>query len=173
MRATAPDPMNDKTAFITRYGGIYEHSPWIAEQAFPRAKGITDPAHLADVMSAIVDAAGREAKLALIRAHPDLADRAAVRDGLTAASSEEQASAGLDQCTEDEYARFQSLNERYKEKFGFPFVMAVRGRHRSDILAAFEQRLGNDRETEMATAIREIHKIARLRLEAMESSRVD
>ena len=173
MRATAPDAMQEKAAFIARYAGIYEHSPWVAEQAFPRASGITDPAHLAGIMSATVDAADAEAKLALIRAHPDLADRAAIRGGLTAASSEEQASAGLDQCTEDEYARFQSLNNRYKKKFGFPFVMAVRGKHRTDILAAFEQRLGNDRETEMATAIREIHKIARLRLEALESSDVD
>ena len=165
--------MREQSAFIARYGGIYEHSPWVAEQAFPRASGITDPAELAEIMSAIVDAADEQAKLTLIRAHPDLADRAAIRGGLTAASSEEQASAGLDQCTEDEYARFQSLNGRYKEKFGFPFVMAVRGTHRTDILAAFEQRLGNDKEEEMATALREIHKIARLRLEAMESSRVD
>lgn len=124
-------------------------------------------------MSAIVDAADEETKLALIRAHPDLAGRAAIRGGLTAASSEEQASAGLDQCTEEEYARFQSLNGRYRKKFGFPFVMAVRGRNRADILAAFERRLGNGREEEMVTALREIHKIARLRLEAMEPSHVD
>ena len=173
MRTTGPDAMNDKAAFIARYGGVYEHSPWVAEQAFPRAEGIDNRARLAGIMSAIVDAADAEAKLALIRAHPDLADRAGIRGGLTAASSEEQASAGLDQCTEEQYARFQSLNDRYKEKFGFPFVMAVRGKHRTDILAAFEQRLGNDTEKEMATALREIHKIARLRLEAMEPSRAD
>ena len=158
--------MLDAAAFRARYGGVYERSPWVAEQAYPRAKDETDPARLAEIMSAIVDAADEERKLALIRAHPDLADRAAIRDGLTAASSEEQASAGLDQCTEQEYARFQSLNGRYKKKFGFPFVMAVRGRNRADILAAFEQRLGHEREEEMAAAIREIHKIARLRLEA-------
>ena len=158
--------MMEAAAFRARYGGVYEHSPWVAEQAYPRAKNETDPARLAEIMSAIVDAADEAAKLALIRAHPDLADRAAIRDGLTAASSEEQASAGLDQCTEDEYARFQSLNGHYKEKFGFPFVMAVRGRNRADILAAFEQRLDHEREEEMAAALREIHKIARLRLEA-------
>jgi OHCU decarboxylase len=154
----------DKNNFITRYGAIYEHSPWVAEQAYERAKDVTDPPRLAAIMAACVDAADDETKLALIRAHPDLADRAAIRDGLTAASSEEQASAGLDQCSQAEYARFQSLNRQYKEKFGFPFVMAVRGKHRRDILAAFEHRLGNNRDEEMATAIREIHKIARLRL---------
>src|SRR5690606_5434957 len=94
--------------------------------------------------------------------------RAAIAGGLTAASSAEQASAGIDQCTEAEYARFQELNEQYKAKFGFPFVIAVRGKRRSDILAAFEQRVRNDKDEEMATAIREIHEIARLRLEAME-----
>lgn len=156
---------------MARYANIYEHSPWVAERSYDRAKDVTDPAQLATIMSTIVDAADEQTKLTLIRAHPDLAGRAAIRDGLTAASSEEQASAGLDQCTEEEYERFHSLNERYKAKFGFPFVMAVRGKHRSDILAAFERRLGNDRGNEMATAICEIHKIARLRLEAMESQR--
>ncbi|HZD54509.1 MAG TPA: 2-oxo-4-hydroxy-4-carboxy-5-ureidoimidazoline decarboxylase, partial [Woeseiaceae bacterium] len=152
---------------------IYEHSPWVAEHAYERAKGIIDPARLAEIMASCVDAADEETRLALIRAHPDLAGRAAIRGDLTAASSAEQASAGLDQCTEDEFARFQSLNRQYKEKFGFPFVMAVRGKHRRDVLAAFERRLGNDQATEMGTAIREIHKIARLRLGATESTDAD
>lgn len=159
----------DKTTFIARYGTVYEHSPWVAERAYDRAKAVTDPTLLVDIFASCVDAADPDTKLALIRAHPDLADRTAIGDGLTAASSEEQASAGLDRCSQEEYARFQSLNRQYKEKFGFPFVMAVRGKHRRDILAAFEHRLGNDRDEELATALREIHKIARLRLEAMES----
>lgn len=163
----------DKPAFIARYSSVYEHSPWVAEQAWERAKDVTDPVRLADIMAASVDAATDDVKLALIRAHPDLADRTAIRGELTAASSAEQASAGLDQCSQEEYARFQSLNRRYKENFGFPFVMAVSGKHRSEILAAFEQRVGNRRGEEVATAIREIHKIARLRLEAMESPRGD
>ncbi|HET6630404.1 MAG TPA: 2-oxo-4-hydroxy-4-carboxy-5-ureidoimidazoline decarboxylase [Woeseiaceae bacterium] len=158
----------DKTSFIARYGNIYEHSSWVAEQAYERAAGITRPSHLAEVMSACVEAADEQTKLTLIRAHPDLAGRAAIAGELTAASSAEQASAGVDQCTEEEYTRFHALNDRYKQKFGFPFVMAVRGKHRNDILAAFEQRLANDRAEEMATAIREIHRIARLRLEALE-----
>lgn len=163
------NPMTEKAAFLARYGGIYEHSPWVAEEAWPDARDVTNAAHLSRIMSAVVDAATDEAKLTLIRAHPDLAGRAAIAGELTAASSAEQASAALDQCTQEEYTRFHALNDRYKQKFGFPFVMAVRGKHRSEILAAFEQRLGNDRQEEMATAIREIHKIARLRLEAMES----
>ncbi len=171
MRATAtpPDPMTKKERFLSRYAEIYEHSPWVAEQAYPHAKNRTTPARLATIMASIVDAADEQTRLALIRAHPDLAGRAAIAGELTAASSAEQASAALDQCTQEEYTRFHALNDRYKQKFGFPFVMAVRGKHRSEILAAFEQRLGNDRQEEMATAIREIHKIARLRLEAMES----
>lgn len=159
----------NKPLFMARYANLYEHSPWVAERSYDRGKDVTDPTQLAAIMSTIVDGVDEQTKLTLIRAHPDLADRAAIRDGLTAASSEEQASAGIDRCTEEEYARFHSLNKQYKAKFGFPFVMAVRGKHRTDILAAFEQRLGNDRADEMATAIREIHKIARLRLEALQS----
>ncbi len=160
--------MMEKAAFLARYGGVYEHSQWVAEAAYPGAKNVSDPARLSEIMAAVVNAASDEAKLDLIRAHPDLAGRAAIAGGLTAASSAEQASAGIDQCTEAEYARFQELNEQYKAKFGFPFVIAVRGKRRSDILAAFEQRVRNDKDEEMATAIREIHEIARLRLEAME-----
>ncbi len=160
--------MMEKAAFLARYGGVYEHSQWVAEAAYPGAKNVSDPARLSEIMAAVVNAASDEAKLDLIRAHPDLAGRAAIAGGLTAASSAEQASAGIDQCTEAEYARFQELNEQYKAKFGFPFVIAVRGKRRSDILAAFEQRVRNDKDEELATAIREIHEIARLRLEAME-----
>jgi OHCU decarboxylase len=108
-----------------------------------------------------------ERKLTLIRAHPDLAGKAAIAGDLTAESSEEQASAGIDQCTPEEYAEFQALNSRYKEKFGFPFVMAVRNSNRSDILRAFATRLENDTDTEFATAIAEIHQIARMRLEGI------
>lgn len=157
-----------RDAFVLRFGGVYEHSPWVALRAFPKAAGVTDPERLARIMAAEVDRAAHEEKLALIRAHPDLAGRAAMTGQLGRDSTAEQASAGIDQCTRDEYERFLSLNERYKQKFGFPFVMAVRGSNRHAILAGFEERLGNDRETEFGRAIAEIHKIARLRLEAME-----
>jgi 2-oxo-4-hydroxy-4-carboxy-5-ureidoimidazoline decarboxylase len=104
----------------------------------------------------------------LIKAHPDLAGRAAIAGELTEASNEEQASAGIDQCSPEEFARFQDLNERYKAKFDFPFVMAVRKSNRHEILVAFETRLSNDPDDEFEQAIAEIHKIARLRLAAEE-----
>ena len=111
--------------------------------------------------------AGDERKLALIRAHPDLAGKAAISGQLTEESTSEQSSAGIDQCSPEEFERFQELNSQYKEKFGFPFVMAVRDSHRHEILAAFKSRLANDSQTEFETAIREIHKIASLRLQEL------
>ena len=171
MRPTRRETDLDKHDFIARYGGIYEHSPWVAEQVASVAAGVGDVAELADLMAECVDNASEEKQLTLIRAHPDLAGRAQVAGQLTAESTEEQASAGLDQCSKVEYDRFQALNDAYKEKFGFPFVMAVRGSTRQEILDAFSQRLQNDYALEFETALVEIHKIARLRLEAMENDR--
>ncbi len=152
--------------FIERYGGIYEHSPWVAEQAYNLSAG-DDTIELATVFADCVDRADDETKLALIRAHPDLAGKAAVAGELTEDSSAEQQSAGIDRCTPDEYRKLQTLNEQYRNKFGFPFVMAVRNSDRHKILAAFGERLQNDCAAEAAKAIREIHKIAGLRLAAM------
>ena len=154
--------------FVARYGAIYEHSPWVAEQAARVVAGADDMELIATVMADCVDNAPREQQLTLIRAHPDLAGKAQIAGELTADSRSEQASAGLDQCSADEYARFQTLNRDYHEKFDFPFVMAVRDSSRAQILDAFERRLQNDRDTEFETALAEIHRIARLRLEAME-----
>jgi 2-oxo-4-hydroxy-4-carboxy-5-ureidoimidazoline decarboxylase len=154
--------------FVARYGGVYEHSAWVAEDAFADASEISDAAQLAKVFANCVDEAPFDRKLALICAHPDLAGKAAVAGNLTKESSEEQSSAGIDQCTAEEYEQFQSLNAEYREKFGFPFVMAVRDSNRGDILSAFAKRLGNDEASEFATAMTEIHKIARQRLEAMD-----
>lgn len=159
-----------KEDFVARFAGIYEHSPWVAEAAAKQLAGSGDVERIAEVMAACVDSASRARQLELIRAHPDLAGRAQIAGELTADSSSEQASAGLDSCTEAEYARFQALNAAYHDKFGFPFVMAVRDRSRQDILAAFEARLGNDPDAEFRTAIAEIHKIARLRLRALEAA---
>ena len=156
--------------FIARYGGIYEHSPWVAEQVAPLATELDDVECLATLMADCVDNAESENQLKLIRAHPDLAGKAQVAGELTADSSAEQASAGLDQCSKVEYERFQALNDAYKEKFGFPFVMAVRDSRRDEILDAFSARLKNDYDLEFETALEEIHKIARLRLEAMEGN---
>jgi len=153
--------------FVTRFGGIYEHSGWVAERA--QAHLGTDCAldDIARVMADCVDNASPESQLALIRAHPDLAGKAQLAADLTVDSRTEQSSAGLDQCTPAEYEKFQTLNGQYKDKFGFPFVMAVRNSSRRQILDAFEQRLQNDYDEELETALSEIHKIARLRLEAM------
>ncbi len=154
--------------FISLYGGIYEHSPWVAECVAPEAGGIRDADEIADLMAECVDNASPERQLALIRAHPDLAGKAQVAGELTAESTAEQASAGLDRCSKVEYERFHALNAAYKEKFGFPFVMAVRGSTRDEILEAFSARLQNDYDLEFETALTEIHKIARLRLAATE-----
>jgi OHCU decarboxylase len=156
--------------FIARYAGIYEHSPWVAERVAPIAADDDDVDRLAALMADCVDNASTEQQLLLIRAHPDLAGRAQVAGKLTADSALEQASAGLDQCSPEEFERFQSLNTAYWDKFGFPFVMAVRGSDRAAILDTFAARLQNDYDLEFETALVEIHKIARLRLDAMGAS---
>jgi OHCU decarboxylase len=156
--------------FIARYGGVYEHSPWVAEQVATLAADVDDSSTLATLMADCVDNAAVEQQLELIRAHPDLAGKAQVAGELTPDSAVEQASAGLDQCSSNEFERFQELNAAYWDKFGFPFVMAVRGHDRASILDAFASRLENDYELEFETALVEIHKIARLRLDAMRSS---
>ncbi len=165
---TLPGPPHalDRARFVAAYGGVFEHSPWIAEAAWDAGLGAehADPATLHAAMAAALDRADDGAKLALIRAHPDLAAKAAARDALTDSSRAEQASAGLDACTPEELARFERLNAAYREKFGFPFVMAVKGRSRREILAAFERRLANSRAEEFRTALDEIKKIALLRL---------
>ena len=156
--------------FVARYGGIYEHSAWVAEETAGDAMANEDLDQIAVIMAECVDNASTERQLALIRAHPDLAGKAQLAGELTQDSTTEQSKAGLDQCSADEYAQFQTLNDHYHEKFGFPFVMAVRASTRAEILTAFAARLENDATTEFETALEEIHKIARLRLHAMEAS---
>ncbi len=161
-------PAPGKADFVAAYGGVYEHSAWVAEAvADKHGTGADSVEGLAAAMAEAVENAGYDAQLALIRAHPDLAGRAAVAGALTAESTAEQASAGLDRCTPAEYERLQQLNAAYRAKFGFPFVLAVRGRTRAAIIEAFERRLGNDTETEFRAALDEIHTIARLRLRAI------
>ena len=156
-------------AFVARFGGIYEHSPWVAEGAFvPRFTGSAgDFEALAARMAAVVEAAGHERQLALLRAHPELAGKLAVAGELTPDSLSEQASARLDQCSSEEFARFTALNTLYGAKFGFPFIVAVRGLQRADILGAFERRVANSPEKEFRAALDQVHKIARLRLAAL------
>ena len=158
--------------FVEVYGGIYEHSPWVAERVSAvLGNSNADTEVLARLMADSVDNAAVETQLELIRANPDLAGKAQIAGELTAESTAEQSRAGLDQCTAEEFQRFQSLNASYKQKFGFPFIKAVRYSDRLEILEAFADRLGNDYDTEFETALQEIHKIARLRLAALESSK--
>jgi len=140
---------------------LFEHSPWI--EARTDALPSSGDRH-ADLM-AVVHAASAEEQLALIRAHPELAGKAAIDRTLTEASAAEQASAGLDRLSEDEFARFHTLNAAYRERFGFPFIICVRLTDKSGILTAMEARLANDRKTEIAMAIAQIGEIVRLRLE--------
>jgi OHCU decarboxylase len=156
-----------RQAFLYRFGGVFEHSPWIAEAVFDAGldSGHDRAADLHFAMCAVLQDASAYAKLALIRAHPDLAGRLALRGELTAASTAEQASAGLDQCTPQELARLTELNDAYQAKFGMPFIMAVKGRSRAEILAAFEARIENDPAHELAEALGQIERIARLRLD--------
>jgi 2-oxo-4-hydroxy-4-carboxy-5-ureidoimidazoline decarboxylase len=140
---------------------LFEHSPWIEARA--DALPSSGDRH-ADLM-AVVHAATPEEQLALIRAHPELAGKAAIDRTLTEASAAEQASAGLDRLSEAEFARFHALNAAYRERFGFPFIICVRLTDKAGILAAMEARLANDRETEIETAIAQIGEIVRLRLE--------
>lgn len=158
----------DKTDFTTRFGGIFEHSPFIAERAITAAPDLAltaEAVHAA--MVAAFRAATREEKLGVLRAHPDLAGRLAMAGGLTEDSRDEQASAGLDRLTAEEHARFTALNDAYTARFGFPFIIAVKGLGKDDILAAFEARIGNDAETEFQTALAQVEKIAGLRLTAL------
>ena len=161
-----PPSSLDRAEFVTLYGRVYEHSPWIAETAWSKglkAEHETVEGLHRDLME-IVEAAPRGRQLALLCAHPDLAGRLAMRGKLTAESTSEQASAGLDKCSPEEFRRFMELNEAYTLKFPFPFIMAVKGKSRVEILDAFERRIHHDEAVEFRTALSEVHKIALLRL---------
>ena len=163
----APPSALDRAGFLARYGGVYESSPWIAEAVWDAGETADHVEPLAAAMAAQVEAAGRAAQLALLRAHPDLAGRLAVAGALTADSTAEQAGAGLDRCTPEEFDAFRRLNARYVARCGFPFILAVRGRSRAEILAIFERRAEAPPEAEFREALDQVHRIARLRLEAL------
>jgi len=153
-----------REGFVKRLGPLYEHSPWVAEEAYgARPFDGLDGLHSAMVRA--VEAAPERRKMDLILAHPDLAGRAALAGELTPESKREQASAGLDGLRPGEYREFHRLNDAYKEKFGFPLIFAVREHTKETILAGAERRLGHSRPEEIETALAEISKIARLRLE--------
>lgn len=149
--------------FVARFGSLYEHSPWVAERAYKERPFDT----LQDLHGAFVRAvhdASEERKLALIRAHPDLAGKAAMAGELTQESTSEQSSAGLNRLSAEEYEEFTGMNREYRRKFGIPMVVAVREHTKETILANAEERLAHTRDEEIETALGEISKIAYLRL---------
>ena len=156
----------DRAAFVAEFGGVFEHSPWIAEGAFDLGLGPTHDTATGvhSALARIFRSASEAARLGVLQAHPDLAGKLAAAKRLTAESTAEQASAGLDALTDAERARFTALNDDYTAKFGFPFIIAVRDHDKASIMAAFERRLQNDRDTEFAEACRQVERIAALRL---------
>ncbi|MDE4189815.1 allantoinase PuuE [Phaeobacter gallaeciensis] len=164
-RYTRPSQM-ERESFVAAYGGIFEHSPWIAERAFDLELG---PAHdtalgLHNALCRMFRSASEAERLGVLTAHPDLAGKLAAAKRLTAESTSEQASAGLDALTEAERESFTQLNTAYVEKHGFPFIIAVRDHDKASILAAFERRIENDRDTEFSEACRQVERIAEFRL---------
>jgi len=161
----------DAAGFADTLRGIYEHSPWIAERAAAR-RPFVSLAALKLALQDIVDAAAPDELLALLRAHPELAGKAAIAGQLTPESRGEQTSSGLDRCSPDEYARLQELNAQYNERFGFPFILAVKGPTgcgltRPAIIDTFARRLQNQPADELAEALRQVHRIAEIRLNGL------
>jgi OHCU decarboxylase len=159
----------DRAVFVENYGGIFEHSPWIAERAHALELG---PAHdsatgLHNALARAFRSASDDERMGVLKAHPDLAGKLAQARRLTEASTAEQASAGLDALTDDERATFERLNAAYTARFGFPFIIAVRENTKASIIAAFHARLENDRATEIATACAQVERIALHRLKAL------
>jgi OHCU decarboxylase len=156
----------ERAEFVAAFGGIYEHSPWIAERAWELELG---PVHdravgLWNALARVFRSASEAERLEVLRAHPDLAGKLAAAKRLTAESSAEQASAGLDALTDEERAAFERHNAAYTDRFGFPFIIAVKDNDKTSIMAAFETRLANDRETEFKTACAQVERIAYHRL---------
>jgi len=152
----------DRDAFVTALGRIFEDSPWVAERTWPRRPFASlDTLH--DAMTNEVANAERATQLALLRAHPDLGTRARMSD----ASAGEQAGAGLDRLSPDEFAQLHELNAAYRQKFGFPFLFAVKGSTKHDILAALQRRLRSSEQDEFAEALRQVYRIARFRLDGL------
>ncbi len=167
-RRARPSAM-DRDSFVAAYGSIYEHSPWVAERAHALELGAAHDSAtgLANVMARAFRAATDAERLAVLRAHPDLAGKLAAAKRLTPESTHEQASAGLDALTDAERTTFQQMNTAYVEKHGFPFIIAVRDNTKASILAAFHTRLNNDTATEFVTACKQVERIAELRLQAI------
>lgn len=154
----------DATSFAVLFGDVAEHSPWVAESA-AHARPFADREAMIAAFADAVLRAPRADQLALIRAHPDLAGRAAIAGNLTADSQREQAGAGLDSLTPEEFARFTEMNQAYRKRHGIPFIYALRGASKDDIFAAFADRLDNRPDAEFSRAIGEVERIIQFRIE--------
>jgi chitin deacetylase len=159
----------DRATFVARFGGVFEHSPWIADRAWELELG---PAHdtatgLHNALARVFRSSSRTERLGVLTAHPDLAGKLAQARRLTAESTHEQATAGLDALTDDERAAFTELNTAYVARHGFPFIIAVRDNTRATILAAFRRRIANDTDTEFDEACQQVERIAEIRLRDM------
>ncbi len=165
MHTMTLDQLNklDQAAFTEVLGAIFEHSPWVAERTWPQRPFANLDALHAALCDSLADA-DDQAKLALICAHPRLAGKAAIADQLTASSRHEQRGAGLDQCTAEEFALLNELNTEYDARFGFPFILAVRGHDRHSIIANMQARMLRPHDLEFAEALRQIERIAAFRL---------
>jgi 2-oxo-4-hydroxy-4-carboxy-5-ureidoimidazoline decarboxylase len=153
-----------KSEFINAFSSIFEHSPWVADQAYS-LKPFQSIEDLHQKMVDIVRGSGHDPQLKLICAHPELAGKAAVRKDLTHHSLNEQSGAGLDQCSSEEFELLQALNAKYLEKFGFPFILAVKGHNRQSIIQNFSNRLNNEIAVEFQECLEQIYRIAQFRLE--------
>jgi len=156
----------DRAAFVDKFGGIFEKSPWVAEKAW-EARPFSSIDDLHAKMVAVAKYGSIDQQLFLLRAHPDLAGKEAQAGAMTASSVAEQASAGLNALTKEEMMRISNYNEEYKKKFGFPFMIAVRNHTKDGIFFLFKQRLGNDTVTELSNALQQVYNITRLRLDKL------
>ncbi|MDQ0136879.1 OHCU decarboxylase [Neorhizobium galegae] len=161
--------MTARSDFVAMFGGVFEHSPFIAERAYDAGLMLVplSSKSVHDALTSIFRRASREERLGVLRAHPDLAGKLAIAGELTEDSKKEQAGAGLDRLSAAEHARFTELNTAYTEKFGFPFIIAVKGLTKDDILTAFEKRIHNSIDEEFDTATAQVEKIALLRLQSL------
>jgi 2-oxo-4-hydroxy-4-carboxy-5-ureidoimidazoline decarboxylase len=156
----------DRVAFVEKFGGVFEKSPWVAEKAW-EARPFSSIEDLHQKMVMVVKYANIDQELSLLRAHPDLAGKEAQAGSMTASSVAEQASAGLNALNREEVERLSSYNAEYKKKFGFPFMIAVRNHTKEGIFALFRQRLRNDTVTELGNGLQQVYNITRLRLDKL------
>jgi OHCU decarboxylase len=167
LKAAVEAGVMDKASFMAEYGSIFEHSPWIADQVWESGTRVTGSKELLIAFGDVIRNASPEQQLTLLRRHPQLASGIAGEEELTVESRKEQLGAGLDRCSLAEFEEFNSLNSTYQSKFGFPFIMAVKGFSRAQILESFRTRLANDPDEEFREALEQVIRIGGFRLQAV------